>query len=69
MHEPYVASLARQLRATLERARMPSNLRQHSPSEVSDVRDEFLGYRLPWILRPVPRFLQALITAIFRVEL
>jgi hypothetical protein len=69
MQEPYVASLAGQLGAVLEKARMPSNLHQQPLPHVSDVRSESFGYRLPSILRPVPRFVQALITAIFRVEL
>jgi len=69
IQEPYVASVAKQLGAALEKVRIPSKLHQEPLPNVSNVGKESSVYRLPGLLRPVPRFVQALITAIFRVEL
>ncbi len=65
MVEPYVSSLAGQLRIALERSRAPSNVRQPSLENVSSVHGRPLDSRLPWLIRPIPRFVQTLITAIF----
>ncbi|HEY1374737.1 MAG TPA: amino acid adenylation domain-containing protein [Candidatus Binatia bacterium] len=65
MVEPHVSCLARQMRIALEKSRTPSNLRNPTLDDVSRVHRRSVDSRLPWPLRPIPRFVQTLITAIF----
>jgi thioesterase domain-containing protein/acyl carrier protein len=65
MQEPYVSSLADRMRVALEKSRTPSGARRPNVEDVSTVHGRSFDSRLPWPLRPIPRFVQTLITAIF----